>query len=97
MARWNGRLALLALLILIGFALLDLMIYRLVGDVTVCYRCRAQYRGAARSPDHHPFDLGIGERFRQEQIRLAALARAWRMERWASSCRGRPSQARTSS
>lgn len=61
--------------ILIGTALFDGLLYWWVGDVVVCYRCHAQYRGLPREADHKPFDLGIGERYRQEQIRRELLRR----------------------
>lgn len=62
-----------ALGILLATALLDLCLYYSIGDVLVCYRCLAQYRGSERNPDHKPFDLGVGERYRQERLRLEML------------------------
>jgi hypothetical protein len=44
-----------------------------VGDALVCYRCNAHYRGLAASPEHRPFELVIGERYRQERIRREQL------------------------
>lgn len=41
----------------------DLVIYSLVGDVTVCYACHAIYRGLQRNPDHGPFDLKDLEKY----------------------------------
>jgi hypothetical protein len=55
--------------ILIGSAVVDGLLYLWVGDVVVCYRCAAQYRGVAALDEHKPFELGIGERYRQEQKR----------------------------
>jgi hypothetical protein len=55
--------------ILIGSALFDGLLYLWVGDVVVCYRCQAEYRGLAPSALHKPFELGIAERYRQERIR----------------------------
>lgn len=55
--------------ILIGSAAVDGILYLLMGDVTVCYRCRTQYRGFPPNPEHHPFDLATGEKYRQEQLR----------------------------
>src|SRR5438874_1859910 len=48
--------------ILIGSAAVDGLLYLWVGDVIVCYRCLAGYRGYITLPEHRPFDLGIGER-----------------------------------
>lgn len=54
--------------ILIGTAAFDGLLYLCVGDVVVCYRCNAHYRGVA-NPAHQPFELTTGERYRQERIR----------------------------
>ena len=62
-----------ALGILLAAAALDMCLYYLIGDVLICYRCSAQYRGVERSVAHQPFDLGLGERYRQERLRLVLL------------------------
>jgi hypothetical protein len=59
----------LAWAILLGSALFDGLLYAWVGDVTVCYRCDAHFRGFAASEAQKPYDLGIAERYRQERIR----------------------------
>jgi len=59
--------------ILIGSAVFDGLLYLWVGDVIVCYRCHAQYRKMPAHSPYPPFDLGIGERFRQERIRREQL------------------------
>jgi hypothetical protein len=41
--------------------ILDLVLYRLVGDVTICYGCAAQHRGFPVNPDHQAFDLHVAE------------------------------------
>jgi len=58
--------------ILLGSALLDMVLYDRVPSVTICYRCLAQYRGAGSSPaaKFRFFDLAVGERYRQERIRV---------------------------
>ena len=58
---------------LIGSAIIDGVMYLMVGDVLVCYRCEANYRGFATSDAHHPFEISIGERYRQERIRKEQL------------------------
>lgn len=45
-------------------ALLDLLFYFLLGDVTICYKCAAHYREAERSPSHAPFDLVIYDEYK---------------------------------
>jgi hypothetical protein len=57
--------------ILIGSAILDGILYLCVGDAVVCYRCLAHYRGTATA--HQPFELTIGERYRQEKLRREKL------------------------
>lgn len=54
---------------LIGSALIDGGLYLLVGDVVVCYRCQAHYVGSKPNEAHKPFEITIGERFRQERLR----------------------------
>jgi hypothetical protein len=41
----------------------DTVIYFFVGKVTVCYKCRAEYRGLAYNPDHQGFDLATSEKY----------------------------------
>jgi hypothetical protein len=59
--------------ILIGSAAFDGLLYLWVKDVLVCYRCNAHYRGFVSQDHHRPFDLGIGERYRQEKARREQL------------------------
>jgi hypothetical protein len=59
--------------ILIGTALFDGLLYLWVGDVVICYRCQAQYRGVGPTADYKPFELGTAERYRQERLRLDTL------------------------
>jgi hypothetical protein len=62
-------------LVLLSSALLDLILYYKVPDVTICYRCLSQIRGPGSSPGagFQPFDLSIGERYRQERLRIQEL------------------------
>ena len=55
--------------ILIGSAVIDGGLYLLVGDVSVCYRCATEYRQLPAGVVHPPYELEIGERYRQERIR----------------------------
>lgn len=59
--------------ILIGSALFDGILYLWVGDVVVCYRCGAHHRGVPASSPHKPFELVVGERYRQERLRREEL------------------------
>jgi hypothetical protein len=38
-------------------ALLDLILYKLLPTITVCYVCAARIGGVRANPDHHPYDL----------------------------------------
>ncbi len=45
-------------------ALIDLILYRVLPMITVCYRCKAIYRGFPRNSGHEGFNLGINDRYR---------------------------------
>jgi hypothetical protein len=72
---WYQERPVPALGVLLASALVDMALYYLVPDVTICYRCLGQYRGAGSSPDgrFRGFDLAIGERYRQEKLRIEQL------------------------
>ena len=72
---WYYEMPIPAYLVLIASALLDLLMYHQVGSVTICYRCLCQMRGTGTNPDgrYRPFDLAVGERYRQERIRAEQL------------------------
>jgi hypothetical protein len=59
--------------ILVGSAAFDGVLYLLVKDAIVCYRCDAHYRGVKATNEHKPFELTIHERYRQERIRREQL------------------------
>jgi hypothetical protein len=48
---------------LFAAALVDAVLYALVPEITVCYRCHAHFRGFARNPQHQPFDLHLAEQY----------------------------------
>src|SRR5687767_461616 len=52
-----------AFLALFASAGVDLLIYSLVGEVTVCYACHAIYRGFEKNPEHESFDLKNLEKY----------------------------------
>jgi hypothetical protein len=72
---WYFERPIPAYLVLLASALLDMVLYYRVPDVTICYRCLGQYRGAGVNPAGRfaPFDLAIGERYRQERLRAEQL------------------------
>jgi uncharacterized protein (DUF983 family) len=44
-------------------ALIDALLYALLPEITVCYRCHAHFRGFARNPRHQAFDLHLAEQY----------------------------------
>ena len=48
---------------LFAAAIADAVLYALVPEITVCYRCHAHFRGFARNPTHQPFDLHLAEQY----------------------------------
>jgi len=64
---WYGR-DLIAYSVLAVAALVDLVVYRRLKEVTVCYRCHAEFRGAYRRTAP-PFDLHTADVLEQEYER----------------------------
>jgi ribosomal protein S27E len=56
--------------ILFATALVDLILYLVMGESLTCYRCGAQYRGSQEIERHGGFDLETHERYRQAAARL---------------------------
>ena len=56
--------------ILFATALVDVLLYVLMGNLLECYRCHAQYRGLASRDDQEGFQLEIHEKYRQQAARL---------------------------
>lgn len=52
-------------------ALIDMVLYTIMGNLLQCYRCEAQYRGVAGADDGPEFDLAIHEKYRQQEIRMS--------------------------
>jgi hypothetical protein len=63
-------LPLTALGVLLGFAMVDLLLFTFMKDVLVCYACHARFRDADLRDDHPRFNLETAERYRQEAARL---------------------------
>ncbi|MGC8638834.1 MAG: hypothetical protein ACP5XB_03015 [Isosphaeraceae bacterium] len=72
---WYFEMPLVTYAVLLASALLDMILYYRVPDVTICYRCLSQARGPGSNPHGRisPFDLAVGERYRQERIRVEEL------------------------
>lgn len=48
-----------------GAVLVDAALYGFTGIATVCYRCRAEFRGQAYNSAHEAFDLATSEKYSQ--------------------------------
>jgi hypothetical protein len=68
-AWWNYQV-LWTFAILFGTALVDLVLYIVMGQSLTCYRCGAQYRGFEEIEWHGGFDLETHERYRQMAARM---------------------------
>jgi len=70
---WGMGYPLSTYAILFATALIDVILYIVMPNVLMCYRCGAQYRGLDTSEDnsYETFQLETHERYRQQKIRLA--------------------------
>jgi len=68
---WGYRHIYLTFGILFATALADWVLYAIVGNALMCYRCHAQYRQVEGLADHEAFDLETHERYRQQAARTA--------------------------
>jgi hypothetical protein len=44
-------------------AIIDALLYALLPEIAVCYRCQAHFRGFTRNPAHQAFDLHTAEQY----------------------------------
>jgi hypothetical protein len=51
-------------LVLVAATIIDALLYAIVPKITVCYRCRAEFRDVPINPAHEGFELAIGEKYR---------------------------------
>jgi len=56
--------------VLVGAVVLDAVLFFMVKKVTVCYRCRAEFRDVRVNSEHHGFDLAVGEKYRDRSAGL---------------------------
>jgi hypothetical protein len=68
---WAYSQLYLTFAILFATALIDVVLYVVIPDALMCYRCGAMYRGAVGIEDHGSFNLETHERHRQQKMRLA--------------------------
>ena len=67
---WFYYVPLIAYGILFATALADVVLYAVVGEALVCYRCGAQYRSFEGFERHGAFSLETHERHRQQKARM---------------------------
>jgi hypothetical protein len=60
--------------ILFATALADVLLFLVVGNALMCYRCGAQYRGALEIDSHGQFNLETHEKHRQTAARLKSAS-----------------------
>jgi len=66
---WAWYQPVIAIGTLMGFALIDLILYTFMSDMLVCYRCRARHRRTPLQEEHSVFDLEVSERYVQMKKR----------------------------
>jgi DNA-directed RNA polymerase subunit RPC12/RpoP len=44
-------------------AAVDAVLYAVLPEITICYRCQAHFRGFLRNPKHEAFDLHLAEQY----------------------------------
>jgi len=59
----------IAIGILMFAGLIDMVLYTMMGDMLVCYRCGARHRRTTINDEHPRFDLETAERYRQQDLR----------------------------
>jgi hypothetical protein len=71
---WYFHQVMMTYAILFLTAFVDVLLYLVVGNVLECYNCHTIYRGADVISGWGTFQLETQERFRQQQLRRAAVA-----------------------
>lgn len=66
---WAMYLPALAIGILMVAGLIDMVLYTMMGDMLVCYRCGARHRRTTIDDQHPRFDLETAERYRQQDLK----------------------------
>jgi hypothetical protein len=66
---WGYGHPIVTFAILFATALLDVVLYAIVPNALMCYRCAAQYRQVAGLDEHGAFELEVHERHRQAKHR----------------------------
>jgi DNA-directed RNA polymerase subunit RPC12/RpoP len=69
---WAYTLPIATFAVLFATALIDVLLYLIVPNALMCYRCGAQYRLAEGMDRHGAFNLETHERYRQQAARMAS-------------------------
>ncbi len=64
---------------LLAAVLLDLLLYRALPRITVCYACDAVHRGVPVHPGHGAFNPHVADDFKEERAQRQAAVRQWRL------------------
>ena len=72
---WAYTYTIATFAILFATALVDVLLYWIVPDALMCYRCGAMYRLAKGIERHGAFNLETHERYRQRAARMAGQSR----------------------
>ena len=67
---WANYMIIAAFSVMGVCALADLVLFAMMSDMLVCYRCGARHRKMPIGEDHPNFDLEVAERYRQQQLRM---------------------------
>lgn len=67
---WAYHYPSVALGVLMVFAAADLLLFAIMKDVLVCYRCHARHGNVMMEENHPRFNLETAERYRQEAARV---------------------------
>ena len=51
-----------------AFALFDWLLYKKIGNMAVCYRCRSEFRGFDIPPEIEPFEHFKGMKYEPKQL-----------------------------
>ncbi len=66
---WAYYQPMIAIGVLMVAGLIDMVLYTIMGDMLVCYRCGARHRKTTINDEHARFDLETAERYRQQGLR----------------------------
>ncbi|MEX2114137.1 MAG: hypothetical protein WD845_13180 [Pirellulales bacterium] len=72
---WGYTYTVATFAILFATALVDVLLYLIVPDALMCYRCGATYRSVRGMERHGAFNLETHERYRQQAARMAGQSR----------------------